>query len=185
MTDSNRAEEAPATDDAPLTFDAGVDALADLMTDSDEPNPGKKVEAKTDEAETEADEPEAEAEGEGAEDEADDEEAIEPTEDEGGPEEIKGGQFAPNTAKVTLPDGTVTTVESLRRGFMSQQSFTRGTQENAAKRKELEAAEANLINTAKALKQQRDFLLQYGQRKLPKAPDRELMNSDPIGYMQA
>lgn len=163
-------------DGGALSFDDGVSAIENLGSGSDT-KPADQVEA-TNEAEAEMPE-------EGVEEDAETDEQ-EGAEEEDGPDEVgKGGKFVSNDAKVTLNDGTVTTVEALKRGFMSQQSFTRSSQDVAEKRKALEAKEAEHGQTAQALAQQRDFLLQAAQRFLPKVPDRELMQSDPFGYMQA
>lgn len=166
-------------DGGALSFDDGVSAIENLDLGSDNPNPKDQVEA-TNEAETE------EAPEEGVETEEAETDEQEDAEDEDGPEEVgKGGKFVSNDAKVTLNDGTVTTVEALKRGFMSQQSFTRSTQEVAAEKKAVAEHKAEVGKIAQALAQQRDFLLQAAPMFLPKAPDREMMQSDPFGYMQA
>lgn len=169
-------------DGGTLSFDDGVDAIADLLADP-ETDPAQKVEAEN-EAGSEADETEAEAEAEGAEDEADAEDQ-EDAGDEDGSGEVKGGRFAPDTAKVTLSDGTVITVAELKRNNLFQADYTRKTTELSAERKTLESTKSELGNIAKSLTQQRDFLLQAAEKFLPKPPDREMMQSDPIGYIQA
>lgn len=161
-----------------LSFDDSVDAIADLLTDSDEPNPGTQVEAEN-EVEAEADAPE----GEGAEDEAAAEQEDAGADD--GPGEVKGGRFAPDTAKVTLSDGTVITVAELKRNNLFQADYTRKTTELKAERNQVEQARSELGKITQSLTQQRDFLLQAAQQFLPKPPDREMMQSDPIGYIQA
>lgn len=161
-------------EDSTLSFDDGVDAIENLIIDPETPDLEKTVEASDD-----AEQPE----GEDGEVETD--ENAEQQEEPDGPEVGSGGKFVSNDAKVTLNDGTVTTVEALKRGFMSQQSFTRSTQEVAAQRKELDGHKSQLGNIAQSLAQARDFLLSVKERTLPKAPDRELMQSDPFGYMQA
>lgn len=179
MTDSNLPAEGTATDTA-LSFDDGVDAINNLVNGS-EKNPDEQVEAQN-EAETEVDEPEQ---GEEAEVEAADADSEDAAEEADGPEVGSGGKFVSNDAKVTLNDGTVTTVEALKRGFMSQQSFTRSTQEVAQERKALAEHKEQIGQIAQSLAQQRDFILQAAQRFLPQPPDRSMMDSDPIGYMQA
>jgi len=166
-------------DGGALSFDDGVSAIESLDLGSDNPNPKNQVEAKN---EAEADEvPEEGVETEEA--ETDDQDGVE---EEDGPDEVgKGGKFVSNDAKVTLNDGTVTTVEALKRGFMSQQSFTRSTQEVAAEKKALSEHKAQIGQVAQSLAKQRDFILQAAQTFLPAAPPREMMQSDPFGYMQA
>lgn len=164
----------------PMSFDEGVDAISSLNLGSDDPKPVKQIEA-TNEADDEADAPEQ---GDEAELEADAEDVDDAESDEDGPE-ASGGKFVSNDAKVTLNDGTVTTVQELKRGFMSQQHFTRKTQEVAEERKLIESQKAEVGQYAQSLAQQRDFLLQAAQMFLPAAPDRSLMEHDPLGYMQA
>jgi hypothetical protein len=172
-------------EDSALSFNDGADAIENLLDDSGDPktpNPVKKVEAKE-----EADAEEAPEEGVDAEDaETDVDPEADPEQD--GPDEVKsGGKFVSNDAKVTLNDGTVTTVEALKRGFMSQQSFTRSTQEVAAERKALADHKTQTAQIAQSLAQQRDFVLQAAQKLLPQPPDKSLLDPnsqsfDPMGY---
>lgn len=165
-------------DGGALSFDDGVSAIENLGNGS-ETNPENQVEA-TNEAETPDESTEDELVIEA---ETDDQDSVE---DEDGPDEVgKGGKFVSNDAKVTLNDGTVITVEALKRGFMSQQSFTRSSQEAAAEKKAAIEAKAQIGQVAQSLAKQRDFILQAAQQFLPSAPDREMMQSDPFGYMQA
>jgi hypothetical protein len=166
-------------DGGALSFDDGVSAIENLDIGSDKPNPENQVEA-TNEAEAE------ETPEEGVETEEAETDEQDGAEEEDGPDEVgKGGKFVSNDAKVTLNDGTVTTVEALKRGFMSQQSFTRSTQEVAAEKKALAEHKAQFGQVAQSLVKQRDFILQAAQKFLPTPPDREMMQSDPFGYMQA
>src|SRR5688500_3986615 len=90
-------------DGGALSFDDGVSAIENLDIGSETPNPDDKVEA-TNEAET--DEPETDTP-----DDADAEVDVDAEEPDDSPDDdLKGGRFAPDTAKVTLTDGTVTTV---------------------------------------------------------------------------
>jgi hypothetical protein len=177
MSGTNPSPE--AGNDEPLSFDDGVDALTDLMpdpeTDLAEEDQGQK---EAEETEAEGDEPEVE------ETEATEEE---PEEDEGGPG-YESGKFAADTANVRLKDGTVISVQDLKRGFLSQASFTRGTQENAKERETLASQKAEIEQNARTLQGQRDFILQVAQQYIPQPPDRSLMdqsspNFDPLRYM--
>lgn len=176
MSETNPASA--AGNDAALTVDSGADALLDLLpdpeTDLAEEDQGQEEEA-TEEAEGE--EPEAEL------------EASEEEEPEGqdGPG-YESGKFAADTANVRLKDGTVISVQDLKRGFLSQASFTRGSQENAKERETLASQKAEVEQHARTLQAQRDFILQVSQRFLPQPPDERLLdqssaNFDPIRYM--
>ena len=182
MSDTNPSQE--AGNDAPLSFDDGVDSLLDVLKD---PETDLAVE---DQAQDEADADEEPAEGEEPETEetAEDADADEKTEEEDGPqEEVTGGKFAADTANVRLKDGTVISVQDLKRGFLSQQSFTRGTQDNAKERETLASQKAEVEQYARSLQEQRDLILQVSQQYIPPQPDRSLLdrnspNFDPITY---
>ncbi|WP_316176160.1 hypothetical protein [Bradyrhizobium sp. SZCCHNRI1073] len=177
MSDTNPAPA--AGNDEPLSFDDGVEALTDLMpdpeTDLKEEDQGQE---EAEETEAEGDEPEAE------ETEATEEE---PAEEQDGPG-YESGKFAADTANVRLKDGTVISVQDLKRGYLSQASFTRGTQENAKERETLASQKAEFEQHARTLQEQRDFILQVAQQYVPQPPDRSLMdqsspNYDPLRYM--
>ena len=172
MSETNPAPA--AGNDEALSVDGGADAILDLLPDPE-----------TDLQEDQGQEGEAEVEGEEPEAEAEPEEETE--KDEDGPGEVTGGKFAADTANVRLKDGTVISVQDLKRGFLSQQSFTRGSQENAEERKTLASKAAEVEQTASTLRAHRDFLLQASQYFVPQAPDRSLLdrsspNYDPITY---
>ena len=177
-TETNPAQA--AGNDGPLSFDDGVDALTDVLpdpeTDLQEEDQGQQE--ATEETEADGDEPEAETE------EATEEET---TEEEAGPG-YESGKFAADTANVRLKDGTVISVQDLKRGYLSQSSFTRGTQENAKEREALVSQKAEVEQYARSLQEQRDFILQVAQKFLPAAPDASLLdqsspNYDPLRYM--
>jgi hypothetical protein len=172
--------------DAALTVEAGADAITDLLkdpaTDLSEEDQGQEEATEETEAGEEAQEAGEESE------EATEESETEATEEEDGPESYASGRFASDDAKVTLKDGTVISVQDLKRGYLSQASFTRGTQENAKEREILASRKAEVEQTAQALQQQRDFLLQVSQQFMPQAPDEALLDQnsasyDPIRYM--
>ena len=176
MAETNPAPA--AGNDAPLSFDDGVDALADVLkdpeTDLEEEDQAQEATEET----AEGDEPEAE------ETEATEEE---PEENKDGPS-AEAGRFAADTANVRLKDGTVISVQDLKRGYLSQSSFTRGTQENAKERETLASQKAEVEQYARTLQEQRDFILQISQQFLPPAPDEALLdgsspNYDPLRYM--
>lgn len=180
MTDSTRAEEAPATDAAP-SYDESVADIANLL---DAPEGGTEAGAANEDAEDAAADEADEAEG--AEDEADEE----ADQDGDGEREIKGGQFAPKNAKVTLRDGSVLSVEDLKRGYLPQEERTEferlraEVRETGGQRETLSRYQGELESYANSLAQQRDFLLQAAQMFLPQEPDDSLLESDPIGYWQ-
>lgn len=179
MSDTNPAPA--AGNDGPLSFDDGADALIDLM-----PDPETDLQKEDQGQEGESEEPEAE--GEEPEAEETEEEPTEEADEEGkdGPG-YESGKFAADTANVRLRDGSVISVQDLKRGYLSQASFTRGTQENAKEREALAAKQAEVEQNARSLQEQRDFILQVAQQYVPQPPDRSLLdrnstNFDPITY---
>jgi len=181
MSDTNPSQE--AGNDGPLSFDDGADALIDLMpdpeTDLQGEDQGQEEQEATEETEAEGEEPETEETEEATEEE--------PEKEEDGPG-YESGKFAADTANVRLKDGTVISVQDLKRGFLAQSAFTRGTQENAKERETLATQKAEVEQHARTLQAQRDFILQVSQRFLPQPPDERLLdqssaNFDPIRYM--
>jgi hypothetical protein len=155
-------------EDSALTFNEGADAISNLIEDP-ETDPQDTVEAK-DTAESETP------------DEAD---AAEDAEDPDGSEPLKGGRFAPDTAKVTLEDGSVITVAELKRNNLFQRDYTRKTTELKTEREAFVQQKSQLDQHAQSLAQQRDFILSAAQKFIPQPPSRELLQSDPLQYMQA
>lgn len=176
MSDTNPAPA--AGNDEPLSFDAGTEAITDLIAD---PETDLQEE---DQGQEEATEEEAEEQSEADTEEATEEGAEEAKDGPG----YESGKFAADTANVRLKDGTVISVQDLKRGYLSQSSFTRGTQENAKERETLASQKAEVEQHARTLQAQRDFILQVSQRFLPQPPDERLLdqssaNFDPIRYM--
>jgi hypothetical protein len=180
MAETNPAPA--AGNDEPLSFNDGVDALTDILkdpeTDLQEEDQGQKE--STEETEAEGEEPETE----------ETEEATEETDEqqeEDGPG-YEQGKFAADTANVRLKDGTVISVQDLKRGYLSQASFTRGTQENAKERETLASRKAEFEQHAQSLQAEREFILQVSQQFMPPPPDERLLDQssasfDPIRYM--
>lgn len=174
--DGSDLPEGTANDTSALGFEQGVEALADILGDPE-------TDLKEDKAETQASD-EAEPEGEEPEGEADDEELVieedpEPSE-ESGPAEIKGGQFAPDTAKVTLEDGSVISIADLKRNNLFQRDYSRKTEELKQEREQLQTLQAQAHEVA----QYRDFVLSMYQQAMPQPPDKSRMETDIIGYWQ-
>jgi hypothetical protein len=120
-------------------------------------------------------------------------------ENENGPDEpaTKGGQFAADSAKVTLPDGRVTTVAELKRNTLFQKDYSQKTealakerdtfqQERQAHQQERQQFDTQRNQFADAIKQiqtERNLILTVANEILPKEPEPVDPNVDPIGYM--
>lgn len=179
MTDTNLPDGTGGEE--ALSVEGGADAITDLLNDPEtelkEEDRGQEGEAE--ETEAEGEEPEADDSEEAPEDKTD--------EEKDGPQDYDSGRFASDVAKVRLKDGTVISVQDLKRGYLSQQSFTRGTQENAKERQTLASQKAEVEQYARTLQEQRDLIFQVAQQFVPQQPDRSMLdqsspNFDPIRY---
>jgi hypothetical protein len=160
-------------EDTPLSFDDGVNALSNLDLDPETPDLPEDQET-------------AEADGEGNEPETDDAEATAEDDESDAPEEVAaGGKFVSKDAKVRLDDGTVISVGDLARNNLFQRDYSRKTEELKAERDEFHATKEKVGEVALQIAAQRDFLLQVMPKYGPQPPDRAMMETDPIGYMQA
>jgi hypothetical protein len=162
-----------------VTFDEHVEDLTKTL--QDDPLLADPVEASVEETPA-ADDPDDDPLGLEAED-VDTETADEPDESEA---EIKGGRFAPDTAKVTLDDGTVTTIAELKRGTLFQRDYTQKTQALSEEKKTFEAERQQVSQYAQQVEQLREYASWYAEQYLPKQPapfTGDRMN-DPMGYLQ-
>lgn len=162
-----------------VTFDEHVEDLTKTL--QDDPLIADPVEASVEETPA-ADDPDDDPLGLEAED-VDTETADEPDESEA---EIKGGRFAPDTAKVTLDDGTVTTIAELKRGTLFQRDYTQKTQALSEEKKTFEAERQQVSQYAQQVEQLREYASWYAEQYLPKKPEPftgDRMN-DPMGYLQ-
>ena len=179
MSDNNLPGESTGPVDDSPSFDQSVEDIANLLPDDPETDPVEGDEEATAEAADDGDDPEIDVsedvEDEDAADDADGSEA-----------EIKGGRFAPDTAKVTLDDGTVTTIAELKRGSMFQRDYTKKTTELSDQRKQVEAKASEVDQQAQSLALLSERLTEFSKSYLPQPPDpfTGSPETDPIGYMQ-
>lgn len=182
MADNNLSAPAAEPDvTTPQTFEEQVEDLSNLLEDpeTDLPEDDQDEAAAQPEAEEEDDPLFAEdAEDVGAEDAEAPDGSDEP--------EIKGGRFAPDSAKVTLDDGTVITVADLKRNNLFQRDYTKKTTEMAAEREQLTSLRSEVDQYAQSLNQSREYLAWYAETYLPKDPGRFAGDPvrDPVAYMQ-
>lgn len=174
-------------DDASPTFRQSVDAIADLLDDSDiDPNPDDEDQ---DHDADEGDEVELEASADGDTEEADegepDPEGQSEAEDDDDPDDIKGGRFAPDSAKVKLEDGRTVSIAELKRGTLFQADYTRKTTELAEERKRFSEQKALADDFARNIAREREILLAYAQQFMPKPPDPAMKEYDRFGYEDA
>jgi small-conductance mechanosensitive channel len=157
----------------------------DMLLEPIEP----EAEEETDEApqdETEPEEPEAEDDAseevaDENDDEADEEEADETDEDDEEDEEQPADRYI---VKVDGEEREVT-LDELKRGYSGQAYIQKGMEDVKAK-------ERQITEFAQSLQQERQALMQLyqqaqstGFKPAPQEPDPAMMQTDPIGYMEA
>lgn len=160
-----------ATDDK---IEAAVNSLL-IMDEPSNPEPAPQEEV--------APEPEVEAQEVEAQDVEAEAEAPEETEAE---ETETAQEQAPSKYTVKVDGKEVeVTLEDLKRSFSGQAYIQKGMQEAAEARKQawelyqaLQTEQAKFLQVVQTIQQQ-------GFKAPPQAPDVELMDKDPIGYMQA
>lgn len=184
MSDDNLPEESGPVEDAPKTYDEQVEGLSELLDDP-EADPAREPK---DEAAAEAEDPTEEDDDDplGLEADAEDVETDDADETDGSEEpEIKGGRFAPDSAKVTLDDGTVITVADLKRNNLFQRDYTKKTTELAAEREQITSLKSEVDQYAQQLSQFREYVEWYAETHLPKDPGPFQGNrqTDPVGYL--
>lgn len=137
--------------------------IADLIDDSPPENPIEDHE--------DAAEPGEEDDPLGLEADAEDVDGTDAAEESDGQQEVKGGRFAPDTAKVTLNDGTVISVADLKRDHLYQRDYTQKGQALAEEKKAFDAEKDEFSQYAQSLNQTRDYLAWYAETYLPKQPE--------------
>ena len=106
------------------------------------------------------------------------------TEEVDGPDgEVKGGRFAPDSAKVQFNGQTISIADLKGHVDKRVRDFQRGFTE---KTQALSAREAEVDQYAQSLEQSRDYLAWYAEQFLPKQPEpfKGDPTADPMGYMQ-
>lgn len=181
MADNNLSAPAAEPDvTTPQTYESQVEDLSNLLDDPEtDPIKDDQDEAAAKPVEEEEDPLFADdAEDVGPEDADDPDGSEEP--------EIKGGRFAPDSAKVTLDDGSVITVADLKRNNLFQRDYTKKTTELKAQETEVQTLRAEVDQYAQSLNQSREYLAWYAGQFLPQepAPFNGDATDDPVGYIQ-
>lgn len=175
-------------DDAPLSVDTATDKLTNLFTSDPETDPAPKDQVEQPAAETEQPEDDDPL---GMNVKAEDVENPEEPDEADGSDDIKGGRFAPDSAKVKLPDGRTITVADLKSHAETrikefQRGFTQNSQALAEEKKAFEAERSKWSEYAQSLDQFREYATWYAENFLPKQPEPFAGDpeQDPLGYMK-
>ena len=151
-----------------------LDSVADSLVMNQQPAVEDEEEVLDADAEGQADE--GEAEEDAADDEYDDEEEAEEVDEE--PAEPL------YTVKVKGQEKQVT-LDELRRGYSGQEYVQQQMREVADSRKQVETIYHQLQQEAQQVAAIRQQLETNGVTPQPKPPSKELLQRDPIGYMEA
>lgn len=132
------------------------------------------------EGEAEQDAPEDDEEAEEVEAEASDDDETDDADEEG-----SDGDEQPQTFKVKV-DGQEreVTLDDLTRSYSGQAYIQKGMEEAANKRKEAEELYSVVEQQRQQFIQAVQTMQQSGLKAPPQPPSKELLDSDPIGYMQ-
>lgn len=172
MPDNNLPGDPGPVDDAG-SIETAAEGIADLLEDpeTDLPEGSEDATAGPDDQ----DDPDIDV----SEDVEDEEDADDP---DGSDPEIKGGRFAPDSAKVTLEDGSVITVAELKRNNLFQRDYTGKTQALSEERKQFDERKSAVDQQAQSLAQLAERLTAFGQRYLPTPPDPPTDPNDYVGW---
>lgn len=116
-----------------------------------------------------------------------DDETVDPEDVEDGPDaELKGGRFAPDTAKVTLEDGTVITVADLKRNNLFQRDYSKKTEELARERETVTKAQQEFSQLQAQVQQEREYALFVLEQKAPPEPEMPTVDDsvDPMAWVR-
>lgn len=158
---------------APLSFEGGVSAIENLLSNEPEmENDGADV-AKPSEV-TDGVEPD------------DDGLVLDDDDLDGAADEPVAAPVAiTDDYEVELGDGQKISLAELKRNNLFQRDYTRKTTELAEQRKALDDDHAKRVSEAEnQIRQQRELILEYASRNFPQKPSIEMLQTDPIGYME-
>ena len=166
----------------PVTVESAVDALlAPMEPESTEVNEAEAEVVEVEETEVEQEtELESDDDAEYAELEDEDEDEYEAS------DEQQADQVEPNTYSIKVDGENVeVTLDDLKRDYSGQQYIQKGMKQAAEARKQAEEAYNGLNQQRQQLDQ---FMQQVGQKGLmlePTPPTKDLLNADPLGYIEA
>lgn len=160
---------------SPMSFDEGVSAIESLLGDVPETDSVEDAKAKPADAVTEAPE-------------GDEDDALLSALDDGNEGETETSEpvapaAIPDTATVTLEDGTTISIADLKTNHMFQRVFTKKTEELKAERIALHEEHQRKVSEAEnEIRQKREFILENWHLIVPKEPVYD--PNDPVGYIE-
>jgi len=179
MTDTTTSPSG-TVDNAPLSFDEGVNAIAGLLDDDPVTDPVKTEVAKPSD-------PAAVADPAPGPDDISDDDLVLDDADLG--DLAPAAPEAPSTVndetEVTLDDGTKISIGQLKRNNLYQRDYSQKTEALAQQRKQLEQEIQQRVSEAERdIAQRRDLILENWQLIVPAKPDMQLLQTDPLAYIE-
>jgi hypothetical protein len=158
-----------------MSFDEGVSAIENLLGDVPEKDSVEDAKAKP---AAEVTEPPV----------GDEDDALLSALDDGNEGETENAEPVapapvPDTATVTLEDGTTISIADLKTNHMFQRVFTKKTEEMARREEQREAEYRSKVSEAEnEIRQKRDLILENYHLIVPKEPSYD--PNDPVGYIE-
>jgi hypothetical protein len=174
MTDTTTAPSG-SVEATPMSFDQGVSAIENLLGDVPETDSVEDAKAKP---AAEVTEPPV----------GDEDDALLSALDDGNEAETEitepvAPAAIPDTATVTLEDGTTISIADLKTNHMFQRVFTKKTEELKAERIALHEDHQRKVSEAEnEIRQKRDLILENYHLIVPKEPSYD--PNDPVGYIE-
>jgi hypothetical protein len=175
MTDTTTSPSG-TVDNAPLSFDQGVDAIAGLLNDDPETDLVKTEVANGNEP-APVSEPTEPTEEDLLLENVELEDVAEP--------DVEAPSVVNDETEVELDDGTKISIAQLKRNNLFQRDYTRKTEELKAEKQRVDSDFQQRVSEAeRELSQKRDLILELANQFLPQEPDLSLMQTDPLAYME-
>jgi hypothetical protein len=176
MTDTTTAPSG-SVEATPMSFDQGVSAIENLLGDVPDNRPDSVEDATAKPAANVTEEPAG-----------NDDDALLSALDDGSEAETEAPAAdapatVPDTATVTLEDGTTISIADLKTNHMFQRVFTKKTEELKAERAALHQEHQRKVSEAEnEIRQKRDLILENYHLIVPKEPVYD--PNDPVGFIE-
>jgi hypothetical protein len=176
MENTTTSPETGPVADAPLSFDEGVSAIANLLDDDPE-TPDLKTPQEAPKAKTE------EASADVADDDEDLDLQFDDADEEDGAEAEPAPSAVTDETEVTLEDGTKISIGQLKRNNLFQADYSRKTEALKAEKAQIQAeVDRRITEEHQKIQQERELVWAYAQHHMPQPPDPSLMDSTSPNY---
>ena len=164
------------------TTNPSIESAVDALLETTETETTETEVAEVEEVEVEDEETELESDDDAEYAELDDDDDAEYDESD----EQEADQVEPNTYSIKVDGENVeVTLDDLKQSFSGQKYIQKGMKQAAEQRKAAEEAYNGLNQQREQLQQLMQQVGQQGVRQQPVPPTKDLLNSDPLGYIEA